>query len=92
MVVVSKGGQTDRRENLFLALAEQTTLDATLGAARVVVTSGAMEFGPENGLTDWVEPADAGRLQFARGLQTAGQRATAGDQRVLQGQAQIGCR
>jgi Carboxypeptidase regulatory-like domain len=40
-VVVTKGGDRDQRDNVFLALAEVTSLDATLGRATVVVTGQA---------------------------------------------------
>ena len=40
-VTVSKGGQTDKREGVFLALAETLTLDAQLGAvSQTVVVTG----------------------------------------------------
>ena len=40
-ITISKAGQVDRRDGIFLALAETLSLDATLGAARVVVTGQA---------------------------------------------------
>lgn len=40
-ITISKGGQVDKREGVFLALAETLSLDATLGTATVVVTGQA---------------------------------------------------
>ena len=40
-VVVTRGSQRDQRDNVFLTLAETTSLDAVLGATQVVVTGQA---------------------------------------------------
>jgi len=40
-VVVTRGTQRDQRQNVFLTLAETTTLDAVLGTTQVVVTGQA---------------------------------------------------
>ena len=40
-ITISKDGQTDKREDVFLALAETLSLDARLGNASVVVTGSA---------------------------------------------------
>ena len=40
-ITISKDGQVDKRDGVFLALAETLSLDATLGAATVVVTGQA---------------------------------------------------
>ena len=37
-ITISRGGQTDRRDNVFLNLAEALTLDATLGATAQTIT------------------------------------------------------
>jgi len=39
-ITISKGGQTERRENVFLTLAESTSLNATLGATQTIVVTG----------------------------------------------------
>jgi hypothetical protein len=39
-LVFSKGGQTEKREGVFLQLAETTTLDAQIGGAATVVVTG----------------------------------------------------
>ena len=41
-ITIRQGGQTETREGIVLALAETLTLDATLGAAQVVVTGQAL--------------------------------------------------
>ena len=40
-VVMTRGSQRDQRENVFLTLAESTSIDAVLGATQVVVTGQA---------------------------------------------------
>jgi protocatechuate 3,4-dioxygenase beta subunit len=40
-VTISKGGATERRDNIFLTLAETTGLDATLGTVTQVVITGS---------------------------------------------------
>jgi len=39
-ITISKGGQTERRDNVFLTLAESTSLNATLGATQTIVVTG----------------------------------------------------
>ena len=39
-ITISKGGQTEKRENVFLTLAEATSLNATLGATQTIVVTG----------------------------------------------------
>ena len=40
-VTITKGGATERRDNVFLTLAETTSLDATLGTVTQVVVTGS---------------------------------------------------
>ena len=39
-ITISKGGQTERRDNVFLTLAESTSLNVTLGATQTIVVTG----------------------------------------------------
>ena len=39
-ITISKGGQTEKRDNVFLNLAETTSLNATLGGTQIIVVTG----------------------------------------------------
>jgi hypothetical protein len=39
-ITISKGGQTEKRENVFLTLAETASLNATLGTTQTIVVTG----------------------------------------------------
>ena len=39
-ITISKGGQTEKRENVFLNLAETASLNATLGSTQTIVVTG----------------------------------------------------